>query len=128
MAYPEIVKGVIIENSAFVLLARVVLSSGANITQAVVSTVRVRVFNKATEAQVGADFNPAVNTVVYDALQKDARWTKDATGYNLAIELNGDTYAPDGNVTYRAQVKMTPAGGNPFHILYDLQAINILGE
>lgn len=121
-------RSIIIENSACVILARVTKDTGANVVQADVSAVAVKVFDTETEAQVGATLTPAVSSCFYDTLQIDSRWPIDTTGYNFALSVNG-SYFPDGGKVYQVEVRVTPTSGDPFYMEpWQLQTRNIYSE
>lgn len=118
-----IAKAVVIEDSAAVLLARVLKASGAPIVQADVSSISVKVFDAGEASQVGSTYTPTVSAVVYNTLQTDSRWSEDTTGYNLAIALAGSYWPTAGR--YQAEVKITPVSGDAFYVVFALEALNI---
>lgn len=120
-----IFRGKVIENSEFVLRNRVSTTTGSYITQAAISSIRVKVFDLSTTDQVGVDYNPLVSAVVYDTLQPT--WSEDKTGFNLAIPMAG-SYVPNGAVEYQVEIKFTPVSGNTFYIIWRLQCENIFSE
>ena len=105
------------QNSAVALLYRVLDISGEPITQAEVSALTCEVW----DTNAGTLVNSPTLTVadcVFDTLQIDARWTAiggDTTGYNVAIELDGDNF-PTGGTTYRIETKVTPAAGSTYYL------------
>ena len=120
-----ILTGKVIENSAAVLLARVTDVTGDPVTQADVARLTCKVFDADTETMTG---NPTLDVadVVFNTLQKDARWTADKVGYNVAVPLSGDHWPTQG--AYTVEVKVTPTAGDPFYLIWHLQAENVLSE
>lgn len=116
-------RGIVMQGSAAVLLARVLGPNGLPIVQADVSTIAVKVWDSGAATQVGATLNPAPIDVVYNALQLDARWSADGTGYNVALTLAG-AYWPDTG-RYQVEALFTPASGNPFYVIFDLQSLPV---
>src|SRR5438552_2294404 len=122
-----LIKGKILENSSVTLLARVRDNAGALITKVAISSIAAKVFNRTTGDLVATNLLDK-NTCVFDTLQTDSRWTADSDGYNFAATLSGTNF-PDGNVTYRVEIKATPTSGDPFYIgAWDLQSVNIYSE
>lgn len=120
-------KAIVAENSATIILARVVGADGAPIVHADIVGFTVKVFDRdATDTPTYSD-TPDVAEVVYDELQVDARWSIDAIGYNLAIGLPGSAL-PIGDHNYRAEIKVTPVTGDAYYVLADLSAIEVLSE
>ena len=124
-----VVKAVVAENSAAVILARVVDADGDPIAAADVASIAVKVFDRDAASPTTPTHTaaPDPGDVVYDELQVDARWSADATGYNLAVGLPGSSF-PTGDHRYRAEVKITPADGDPYYVLADLSALEVLSE
>jgi hypothetical protein len=122
-----IARGYVIENSAAVMLARVSGQSGGNVVQADISSINVKVFDLDNATQISTTITPTVSSVVYNTLQTDARWTVDATGYNVAIALAG-SYFPEGNRPYSIEAKFTPASGSAFYVVWQVESIDILSE
>lgn len=102
----------VFEDSAFSLMARV-HANGANVTQSVVSSISIKVYDKSDGSLVGAELTPVVASTIFDTLQTDARWSNDNVGYNFRYDA-ADTILPDGGKTYRIEVKMTPTSGSPY--------------
>ncbi|HWE03162.1 MAG TPA: hypothetical protein VG326_12200 [Tepidisphaeraceae bacterium] len=116
-----VIKGRVIAESAAVLLARIQDANGSAITNATVNSINVKVFDM-DENTLAATLDS--NTVtVYDALQLDGRWTQDAIGFNLAINVPGSAWTTAG--PYRVEAKIIPTAGDSFFILWDLQATEV---
>lgn len=102
------------EETDYVLMARIVGASGANVTQAVVSSIAIRVFDHLTEEQVGDTLTPSVAATIYDTLQtEDPLWTEDSTGYNFKATIPA-TYFATGGQRLQIETIITPATGNTF--------------
>jgi hypothetical protein len=67
-----------------------------------------------------------VNDVIFDALQTDSRWTRDAIGYNFRLDLPGAAFS-DSRI-YRVEIRLTPVGGESFRIAYELEAVATYGD
>lgn len=102
----------VFEDSAFYLLGRGKNAAGANWAQADFSQITLKVYEQGKPAAPIAERTLTIADVIFDALQADARWTKDSTGYNFRLQtLPADV--PQGNKTYVFELKFTPAGGAP---------------
>jgi hypothetical protein len=120
----EIQSAIISAESAQTFLARITDSSANILVPAAVSTVSIEIFDRNTRLQVGTTLTPSPSSVIFTTLQTNAIWTQDATGYNFLVVIAG-TYFPVGGTTYRVEVTITPVGGNPFKVLWDLPTIEV---
>lgn len=102
----------VFEDSAFSLMARV-HANGVNLTQAVTSSISIKVFDRADGSQVGPEYTPVVASAIFDTLQTDARWGVNTVGYNFRWDA-ADTVLPDGGKNYRIEITFTPTSGYPF--------------
>jgi hypothetical protein len=131
-----ITKGTAIENSAVILLARVLGANGVPIVQSDITSILLRVFDQdlgtlVTPTGGGGGYTGTtlvVSAVVINAPAADVRWTY-ADPPNVVIPLDG-SFVPDGNKNYQIEVKFTPAAGHgdPFYVLYVLRTQNVIGE
>ena len=112
----------VIEDSGCRWMARVLGADGDAIQQADVSSIAYSVYNKADLTTATATGTLVVSTVIYDTLQTDSRWTEDSTGYNFGWNVPASTFAT-GGVTYRIEVKITPASGEAMHIVRDVPVV-----
>ena len=104
------------------LMARVVADDdGLVIVQADVSTISKLVTLESTGAVVVASAALTVSAVVFNALQTDARWTIDTTGYNFAHTL-ATTDIPDGDSFYLVQYLFTGATGGVSMVEFRIQS------
>lgn len=84
-------------------------STGGNLQQANVSKVSYETHDldvSSTAGAVSSSTGLVVGDVVFDALQTDSRWTKDASGYNFRHTLSSTVLAIGGH-TYRTEYKVT---------------------
>ena len=111
-----------------VLLARVLDADGALLTPTTCTAITYQVYDKNTGDQIGTTTTATVADVLFASLQTDSRWTRDTTGYNLAIALPASAL-PAGGTTYRVEAKLTTnTGGDPFYLLWELQATDVYGH
>ena len=121
-----ITRAIATENSSATILTRVLGADGNPVTRADVSAVTVKVWDRDGAALINTH-TPDVADAIYDTLQLDPRWTFDSTGYNLAIDIPGADL-PDGDTTYRIEIKLTPTSGDGIYVIVDLKTENILSE
>lgn len=108
------------EDSGFSLMARVYGQTGAAITQAAISAITATFYDIDDEdspVAIGSPASLTVASVVFDTLQTDSRWTKDATGYNFRYDVPATYTATPGKV--RCEVKFDPASGENFHVVFE---------
>jgi hypothetical protein len=57
-----------------------------------------------------------IASVIFDTLQTDAKWDKDATGYNFAhtLDISSAAAFPQAGVTYLVVYTFTPSSGQPY--------------
>jgi hypothetical protein len=130
-AGPIIVSGNVIENSAAVLLARIVDRAGELIEQAGITSMLLKVFDLSAKPPtlVNTPSGDALTVadVVFDTEQFDERWPDDEDGFNFALELDGDLF-PDGNRSYQVEIKVVPTAGSPYYLLAKVKAQDIYSE
>lgn len=112
----------VIEDSGVRWMARILGQSGSAIVQADVSSIVYSVYDKSDTTAATATGTLTVSDVIYNALQTDSRWGKDTTGYNFGWNVPASIFAT-GNKTYRIEVKITPASGEPIHIVRDFPVV-----
>ncbi len=105
------------------LLGRVAGANAQPIAQADVSAIEYTIYaldsaNEDDRTAVEGHTGEAVTIadVIYDTLQTDAKWSKDATGFNFAHEIDissAPAFAAAG-VTYLVVYTFTPATGQPY--------------
>jgi hypothetical protein len=118
--------GYVIEDGGASFMSRVVGNAGVNITQSVITSIAVKVFDVDSDTPDTATYSATltVSAVVFDTLQTDARWTEDATGYNFRHDMPASAF-PTGEHKYRVEYKFTPATGEVFWVLFDVTATNV---
>lgn len=108
------ITGTVVESSSFSVMARI-HASGANITQADVTSIEYQIYpHNSTTAHTGATAL-TVSSVIFDTLQTDARWTKDATGYNFRHDVAA-TVLTDPATEYEVEYKFTMADSSVFRL------------
>lgn len=124
-----IVREIIIENSAVIILARVRKADGEYLTRAATSSLTCKVFDLDGETPDTAVATPSlvIADTIFDTLQIDSRWAKDGTGFNFSAGLAGTCF-PSGGHTYQVEVKVTTTEGDPFYIVAQLGTENIRSE
>ena len=106
-------------------MARVVGYDNQNINRASVSSISFKVTQidsttgQRVEVVPEAPLN--VNDVIFDTLQTDAKWTKDAEGYNLAYQVE-PTALPRQNETFDCDFKLVDTASKPYIVSFSLQA------
>lgn len=120
-------QGQVVANSMQILLSRVRVGSGNDIQQSDVSAITVKVFDEDTQTQVGTTMTPDATDVVYNTLQTDDRWVEDDEGYNVAIPVAA-SYFPEGDTTYRVEVRYQTVTSDQFYDIWQLQAVDTLSE
>lgn len=113
------------------LLARVLGADGAAITQADISAIAYSIYHVADkdtddEAETAnsdhASVAVAVASAVYDTLQTAAIWTRDATGYNLRLDVSGETKSPWDEIgDWRVKAVLSPVSGEDFEVRWDVR-------
>ncbi len=127
MPRPTPIRGVAIEDGGATLLARIVGNDAANINQASISAITYQVFTKGAtvDRAVGSPLNKTV--VIFDALQTDAVWTVDTTGYNFKYAAVPAEF-PTGNEVSVFEFKFTPTSGEVFFVLYEIDILGLIGS
>jgi len=105
------------EDSGLVCMARVIGEDAENLVQADVSSIDCTVTHLPTGAFTEPDVT--VSSAVFNTLQTDSRWTVDSTGYNFRFTVPAASFAKAGKA--RVEFKFTPASGQPFHVVFDVQ-------
>ena len=116
-------RATIYEDTGITCMARIQGDDAVNITQATTSAITVAVFKNAnTAATYTASLTVA--DVVFDALQTDARWSKDSTGYNFRYAVIASVFA-DGDATYTVEFKFTPTSGSQYFVIYEIDTVEV---
>ncbi len=107
----QFVQGPVFQNGDATFLARVEFD-GANITQAGLTSITCNVYDLKGNTPSTPVLTPTltVSATIFDTLQTDARWTRDATGYNFRHDMPATAFTTarhDYDVIY----KFTSSGG-----------------
>lgn len=118
---PTPTKGEVYEDSGAVLMARVQGEDATNITQAGTTAVTYKVFDadSTTPNTAVATGTLTVADVIFDALQTDARWTLDSTGYNFRHTMAASVFN-DPNHRYEIEYLFDPVSGEDFFVLFHI--------
>lgn len=122
-------KATAVEDSAAILMARLVDQDGEYITSGDIDSITCEVYDLTdTDGSAIATPSVVVATTVFDSLQAtDAAkriWLVDSTGYNFRHVLPPSAL-PDGNKTYRVEYLFSPVNGEDFYLLYELQTLKV---
>lgn len=121
MPSAQIFQAAIFEDGSAVFMARMVSIASVNVTQASIATIAFDFFDTVTGLSVASGPLSAAS-VIFDTLQTDARWTKDAIGYNFR-HTTGPSQFPDGGKVYRCEWKFTDTGGAVSWLVFDVPTI-----
>lgn len=125
------VRGRGVARSGTVLMARIIGANAALITQASLSAIAF-LLRDITAQSSGTQRTLTIADVVYDSLQTGAGWTEDSSGYNFryTIPASDISWTPSldsaGNPIahqFQADVRFTPASGEPFVVPFYFWAI-----
>lgn len=104
------------------LMARVEGDDAAAITQADIESGSYVVYDLegGTAAEAVAI---VVADVIFNALQTDARWEEDDTGYNVLLSLPGAA-RPTGGRTCRIALTLVPEEGENIQVWWDIPTLD----
>lgn len=127
MPPPKIEVDQVFEGQSITHMARITGNDAANITQASIASIQLRVTDD--DGNVIVTRALVVNDVIFDTLQQtadDARWIKDSVGYNFKYSaLMSDL--PKGNTLYRFEYRIRPVSeGAHIHFVREVQTHDIL--
>ena len=126
------IQGAVFKNGSAILLARVVGPTGAAVTPTDVASLRYSVYlldeqdpDQQTPLAGHTGVSLAASGVVYDTLQTDPIWTRDAIGYNFRHVLDVSAHAafPTAGRAYRIVYELTPASGQVILVRFRVHAI-----
>lgn len=125
MPHPKIHEAEFFEDSGGSLMARIIGPDATVLTTTKVTGITYSVYDTAapTTAIVGGS-TLTVATVVFDTMQTDARWDRDATGYNFRYDVQSSEL-PNGKKKYRFEFKFDPVSGQDFHVAWELKAVDL---
>ena len=125
-------QGQVFKKGTATLMARIRGDDAEDIVRADVSTITYSIYQldendpDARAAVTGhEDASVTVNSVVFDTLQTDDRWTADSTGYNFRHTIPISTYEAfaAAGVHYLVEYTVTPATGQKIIVRYDLECL-----
>ena len=122
-----IFRAIVFEKSGCQPMSRIYSPTGALTTQAGTTAITRTVTNLRTGVVISAATPLTIANVIFDALQTDARWTKDSTGYNFKDGISG-TILTSPNVIHRVEYKVEPASGDTYWLAGEITTIPILAE
>jgi len=105
------------EDSDIQVMARIVGYAGTYITQALTSSIVYSTFDLSSATPTTAIVDSTsltVSAVVFDALQRDERWTVDDIGYNFRVHTLAATIPATGDHMYRIEFKFTDSSSDVF--------------
>lgn len=124
--------GVVFKSHTATLLARVVGWDGTAIAQANLSAAEYSIYllddndpDYRLAIEDHDEVSLTVSAVIFNALQTDSRWTKDATGYNFrhTIEIDENQAFTLAGRKYLVQYTLTPTTGQPIVLRFRLHCI-----
>ena len=115
----DIISGPIWQGAPTPLIARIRSVNGSYLTQASLTAITYAVFNASgnSPSTVVASGTLTISSVVYDALQTDARWTVDSLGYNFLAVIPGTAF-PLGGTLYRVEITFTDTSSQKFRVVF----------
>lgn len=112
------------EDSGATLMARVKLESGYML-QEDIDSISVKCTVEGTPATETGDTTPAVDSVVYDSLQRNWPWQADQVGYNFRYAAP-PSFFPEGDVDYLIEIKFSRSeDSGDFHIVFKKESKNL---
>ena len=130
MAGAKDIQGTVFQQATATLMARVENSAGANLDQsavvAIVYTVSVVGHDETSNAIPGHEkITLDKANVIYDALQNDATWTVDSTGYNFRHEIDVSQHEafPKAGEIYQIRYEVTPVTGQKIVFRFRVRCI-----
>jgi len=122
--------GSVFQQGTATLMARLVGADAAAIVQADIASIEYSVFllddsvPSSRTVVTGHDGESlAVADVIYDALQTDARWTVDSTGYNFrhTIDVSSNEAFETAGRRCLVEYRLTPTSGQVIVVRFKLQ-------
>ncbi len=100
------------EKGSVYVMARVTGKLKTPVTKGTIASITMKITELPSRTVVVPP-SIVVADVIFDTLQKDARWTKDATGYNFAHWIDGAIYLTTPSVIDRLEYTLTPSTTPP---------------
>lgn len=119
MAGADIIRGPTWQGMTVAFLARMRNPAGAYVTQASLASLAYSIFDlkSLTPTIATATGTLTIATAIFDALQKDARWTVDSIGYNFLWLAPGSLF-PNAPNEYRVKILFTGTDGTVFPLVF----------
>jgi len=126
------IQGTVFKNGSAILLARVVGADGAAVTRDALAAIHYTVYlldDQDPDQQTPLDGHIAVSLsvaeAIYDTLQTDAVWTRDAIGYNFKhiLDVSAHQAFPTAGRSYRIVYELTPTSGQVILVRFRVHAI-----
>jgi hypothetical protein len=131
MADAQDIHGTVFKNGSATLLARVVGAAGAAVTQSDIAAVKYGIYlldeddpDGQTPVTGHSGVSLPVSAVIFNTLQTDALWTRDATGYNFkhVLEVGAHPAFAVAGRSYRIVYELTPAAGQVILVRFRVHA------
>jgi len=119
-----ITRATIFEDTAPTFMARVVGNGAVNIEEDDFGSITVAVYKDGSTTATHTATLTVAN-VVFDALQTDARWTADSTGYNFRWQIAASVFST-GNSTYQIEFLFNPSSGEDWLVLFRVDTVETL--
>ena len=114
----------IYEDTAITCMARIMGDDAERIEKDDVTSISLKTFlNYGTTAT--NTIVPVVDTSIFDALQTDARWTKDSTGYNFRYQID-EVVFDTGDSTYRCEFKFSMNEQPDLFVIFSVDTVEVL--
>jgi len=132
MADASDIHGVVFKNGSATLLARVVGDDASPVTQVQLASAAYTVYlldendpDSGTAVSGHTDVAVDVASLVYDALQTDAIWDVDQTGYNFkhVLDVSAAQAFSTAGRTYRVVFRLVPTSGQAILVRFRVHAI-----
>lgn len=109
------------ENGGLILMARILGWAGSSVLQADITSIQCTVTDTSEDGD-GETYDAAlvISATVFDTLQTPAIWTADGTGYNFRHTVPATAF-PQGDRINRVEYRFTPASGEAFYFVVDVQ-------
>jgi hypothetical protein len=124
MSAANIIRAKVWEDGGATIQARIT-KAGSNIAQATLSTITYGVWDvtdpDSPTVTVAAGQSVTIASTVFDTLQTGSGWDRDGTGFNFQHTLPATSF-PTGGKTYRVEYKFTPASGQVWWVVAELEA------
>ena len=133
---PTVGIGKLFEGVSPSLMARVVGSDAVALTQSDIASIAYSIWDLSATGTVVNSGSLTVANVIFDALQTDARWTADSTGYNFRWQPAGSLFpafdpaagAVDDSKTFRLEIVLTDTAAAEIALLFELTLSNLYGR